>query len=117
VVRPQHRIFGGKTTLVAGALHQHTLPIDVSRREDMWHIALQIVVDRDITAFGHYASGIKVERIHIPWPTGRKEDRIYRQAVVTLLLAVVQSDAATGLFQALGSGTSNNGHPLFAEGI
>ena len=117
VVRSKHRIFGGKTALVAGALHKHALPVDVSCCEDMRHIALQVVVDRDITAFGQHASSSKVERIHIARPASRKEDRVYRQAGGTLLLAVVQSDNAIGLFQALGSSISNDGNPLLTEGI
>src|SRR2546430_9916645 len=44
VVWSKHRIFGGKTALVAGALHEHALPVDVPCREDMRHIALQVVV-------------------------------------------------------------------------
>src|SRR5438876_7771313 len=109
VVRSQHRIFGGKTTLVAGTLHQHTLSVDISRREDMWHIALQVVVDRDRPAVGHlYSSGSKVERIHISWPASRKEDRVYRQTAETLLMAVVQSDTTLSFFQALGFSTSHD---------
>src|SRR5437588_12711229 len=86
---PEHGVFGGNAALVAGTLHQHTRPVDVSRREDMRYIALQVVVDRDITAFGHHASGRQVKRIHIARPASRKEDRAYGQAGWTLLLAVV----------------------------
>jgi len=69
-------------------LHEHTLPVDVSCREDMRYIALQVVVDRDITAFGHNTSCSQVERIHIACPASRKEDRVYGQTGWTLLLSV-----------------------------
>ncbi len=88
-VGPKHSIFGSNTALVAGALHEHTLSVDVSCGEDMRHIALQVIVDRDITAFGLHASGSQVERIHVARPTDRKEDRVHNQAGGPLLRAVV----------------------------
>ena len=83
----------------------------------MWHVALQVVVDRDITVGCLHASGSQIERIHVARPTSRKEDRVYSQAGGTLLLAVVQANAAIDLFQPLGSGTGNDRHVLLLEGI
>src|SRR6266571_7699718 len=77
------------SALVAGALHEHTLPVDISCRENMRHIALQVVVDGDITVFCHYASSSKVEHVNISWPASRKEDRAYVEAVGMPLLAIV----------------------------
>src|SRR2546429_9801591 len=71
---PEHGIFGGNAALVAGTLHKHTLPVDISRREDMRYIALQVVVDRGITAFGYHASGGQGKRIYLARPASRQED-------------------------------------------
>src|SRR2546423_4316426 len=111
---PEHGIFGGNAALVAGTLHKHTLPVDISRREDMRYIALQVVVDRDITAFGYHASGGQVKRIYIARPASRKEDCAYGQAGWTPPLEAAHTEAAIGLFQGLGLGTRNDSQPLLA---
>src|SRR2546430_17022032 len=85
---PEHGVFGGNAALVAGTLHQHTLPVDVSRREDIRYIALQVVVHRDITALGHHASGGQGKRVYIARPASPTQDRVYGEADLTLLLTV-----------------------------
>src|SRR6266487_5000646 len=83
----------------------------------MRHVALQVIIDRNVTAFGLNPSSSQIERIYIPRPASRKEDRAYVEAVGTPLLAIVQSNTAIAFFQALSLGSSDNGHPLLIEGI
>src|SRR2546421_12749748 len=97
MVRPKHSIFGSNSALIAGTLHEHTLPVDVSCREDVWHVALQVVVDRDITVGCLHASGSPIERIHAARPTIRKEARAYSQAGGRPLIAGVPAHAALDL--------------------
>src|SRR5215831_10158314 len=107
MVRSKHRIFGGNPTFVTGALHKHTLPIDISCCEDIRHIALQVVIHRDITPICQHTGYIEIEIVYISWPASRKEDCSYFEAMELLALTIVQSDTSIGLFKALGSGLCN----------
>ena len=83
----------------------------------MRHVALQVIIDRNVTPFGLNPSGFQIERLDIPRPASCEEDRSDVQTVWMPLLAIVQPDTAIRLFQALCLGTRNNCHMLFAEGF